>query len=258
MNTIIINDCRDANAAGRQTARTASLLGGNVSFVGVRSDLEAAGNLVDTMDALQEQPGVILVNVAPRNGNAKKWANGTPFGYFRYKNILVLASVDGVTLSLVKKLGLASSITVLDIPETLDELIAKKLLSPELKDHITNTQFRSYDFLPRAAAFLAQGNELPGARMDISEVPDAPPAIWWIDNFGNCKTTLTHDELSRTSLVPKFADVRQYEKLKDVPDNTPAFISGSSGASKKRFLEIVVQGGSAEAILGLSSGEVIA
>ncbi|MBI1839007.1 MAG: hypothetical protein HYR95_01760, partial [Candidatus Colwellbacteria bacterium] len=103
MNITIINDCRDANAAGRQAARAATLLGGTVAFIGVTNDLEASGNLIDALDAIEGKGGIVLVNVAPRNGTAKKWENGTPFGYFWYKETLVLASVDGLTLSLVKK-----------------------------------------------------------------------------------------------------------------------------------------------------------
>ena len=116
MHITIINDCKDANAAGRQMARAAGLIEAPVSFVGVSSDLEAAGNLIDMLDAYGDSAGILLVNVAPRNGKAKKWQNGTPFGYFWYKKILVLSSIDGLTLSLVKKLQLVDSINVLDIP----------------------------------------------------------------------------------------------------------------------------------------------
>lgn len=72
MNIIIINDCRDANAVGRQIARTGSLLNNPVSFIGVTSDIEAAGNIIDVLDAYGEHPGIILANVASRNGKAKK------------------------------------------------------------------------------------------------------------------------------------------------------------------------------------------
>ena len=150
MNITIINDCRDENARGRQTARASSLIGGAVSFVGVLSDLEAAGNLIDVLGAYGEEPGTILVNVAPRNGSAKKWENGTPFGYFWYKKVLVLASIDGITLSFVKKLKLVESIKVFDIPAVVKFMVEDNYISAEVGEHIVNTQFRSYDFLPRA------------------------------------------------------------------------------------------------------------
>lgn len=259
MNITIINDCRDANAVGRQIARTSSLLGGAVSFIGVTGDIQAAGSIIDVLDALEEGPGIVLANVAPRNGNAKKWRNGTPFGYFWYKKILVLTSIDGFTLSLVKKFKLTRFITVLDVPKTLDQLITRGALKKELKDFITRTQFRSYDFLPRVAAYLFRNNKkLIGSKLDIRDIPDTPPAIWWIDNFGNCKTTLLDRDIKgKNSFSTKFNNLSYFERLKDVPDKAPAIISGSSGLGKKRFLEIVVQGGSAEEEFKISVGDAI-
>ncbi|MBI1919359.1 hypothetical protein HYS29_02135 [Candidatus Microgenomates bacterium] len=259
MNVVIINDCRDANAIGRQTARAASLLGGSVSFIGVASDLQAAGNIIDALDALEESPGVIIANVAPRNGTAKRWENGTPFGYFWYRKILILASIDDLTLSLVKKFKLTKVIYILDIPKTLDQLIAGGALPKEVKDSITETQFRSYVFLPRVAAFLAGGKKLQGTRLHIKDIPDAPPAIWWIDNFGNCKTTFLYKDIKdQIRFSAKFNKLPYFARLKDVPDKTPAIISGSSGLGEKRFLEIVIQGGSAEKEFDISVGDVIA
>ena len=258
MNITIINDCQDANAIGRQIARATSLLGGSAFFIGVTSDLQASGNLIDVLDALEESPGIVLVNVAPRNGKAKKWENGTPFGYFWYKKILVLASVDGLTLSLVKKFKLTKFIIILDIPKTLNQLISGGALSKELKDSITRTQFRSYDFLPRVATFLVSGKKLKGTRLHIKNIPDAPSAIWWIDNFGNCKTTLLYEEAKdQNRFSVKFTKLFYFARLKDVPDKTSAIISGSSGLGEKRFLEIVVQGGSAEKEFNISVGDVI-
>ena len=258
MNITIINDCRDANAVGRQIARTASLLDSPVSFVGVTSDIQAAGNIIDVLDAIEENSGIILVNVAPRNGKSKKWPNGTPFGYFWYKKVLVLASIDGLTLSLVKKFKLTKIVTILDIPKTLDQLIAGGALRNNLKNSITRTQFRSFDFLPRVAAYLSSGKKLGGEKLYIEDVLDAPPAIWWIDNFGNCKTTLLQEDVKgKNRFSTKFRGLSYFERLKDVPDKTPALISGSSGLGEKRFLEVVVQGGSAEKEFNIFAGDVI-
>jgi len=258
MNITIINDCRDANAVSRQTARTSSLLSGPVSFIGVTSDIQAAGNLIDIFDAVGGKTGVILANIAPRNGKAKKWKNGTPFGYFWYKKVLVLASIDGLTLSLVKKFKLTEFITVLDVSETLDQLVADDALSKNLKDSISRTQFRSYDFLPRVAAYLVKNKKLRGTRLQVKNIQDAPPAIWWIDNFGNCKTTLLYKDIKDGApLSAKFNKLPYFARLKDVPDKAPALISGSSGLGEKRFLEIVVQGGNAEKEFDISVGETI-
>ncbi len=263
MQTIIINDCRDANAAGRQVARAGALIGGAVSIVGVGSDLEAAGNLIDILDAFEENPGVILVNVVPRHGSAKRWKNGTPFGYFRYRGVLVAASVDGLTLSLVKKLQLVKSVCVLPVPETVERLISAGALPEELRDAIRDTQFRSYDYLPRIAAFLSQGGTLQGEELSLDDIADAPPAVWWIDNFGNCKTTLFEEEKGAVRIRQPYAmrtaseALPYYARLKDVPDHAAALITGSSGLPGQRFLEIVVQGGSAERELGLSVGAMV-
>lgn len=258
MNITIINDCRDTNAIGRQIARTASLFDSPVSFVGITSDIQAAGNIIDILDAIEENPGIILVNVAPRNGKAKKWPNGTPFGYFWYKKVLVLASIDGLTLSLVKKFKLIKIVTILDIPKTLDQLIAGGTLRKNLKGSITKTQFRSFDFLPHVATYLSSGKKLKGKKLYIEDVPDVPPAIWWIDNFGNCKTTLLQEDVKgKNRFSSKFRGLPYFERLKDVPDKTPALISGSSGLGEKRFLEVVVQGGSAEKEFNISTGDAI-
>ncbi len=257
MNITIINDCRDANVVGRQTTRAGALIGGPVSFIGVTSDLEASGNLIDSLDAYGDAPGVILVNVAPRNGKAKKWKNGTPFGYFWYKKVLVVSSIDGLTLSLIKKLNLAESINVLDIPTVVDQFITENIISSDVGSHIVNTQFRSYDFLPRIAAYLVNNaGTVPSEELSITDITDAPLAVWWVDNFGNCKTTVLRKEVSEDNqITTKFGNLNYFERLKDVPDKETAIITGSSGLDKNRFLEIVAQGESAAKALNVSSGD---
>ena len=254
----IINDCRDANAVGRQSARASSLLNAPISFIGVASDLEAAGNLIDMIDAAGNNTGAILVNVAPRNGKAKKWPNGAPFGYFWHGNVLVVASIDGFTLSLVKKLKIVDHIQVLDTADAVDELIAEGIAAREYKDRIVNSQFRSYDFIPRIAAHLIRKRDIKSRAMDIEQIPDIPKAIWWIDNFGNCKTTIVSDEIEvreRVCRQARFNNLSYVPALKDVADGTPALIAGSSGLGEKRFLEIVVQGGNASTYFALASGD---
>ncbi len=256
----IINDCRDDNAAGRQATRTASLLGFSPAFIGVQSDLEAAGNLVDALDAGEGQEGVVLVNVAPRHGKAKKWENGSPFGYFFYRKTLVVTSVDRFTLSLVKKLKIIDTLHVIDLPQALEKMVGKEKLSKTSQSHIAQTQFRSYDFLPRAAKWLLEGEKLPRRPWSINQIPDAPKAVWHVDNFGNCKTTLLAEDVAfrvgkdiqlQAGVLPTFS------RLKDVPDGARGLVIGSSGIKNKRFLEIVVQGGSAAEYFRLSSGSVI-
>lgn len=154
MFTALINDCRDDNARGRQALRVTQLFDCTPICVGVKNDREAAGNLVDLLDAAQGEPGVILVNVAPRHGEVKKWVNGTPFGAFWYQKTLVVSSVDGVTLSLARERSLISSFSLFDLP-TVMAWAEKQHLLPSLQtEAVVHTQFRSYEFLPRVAVWL--------------------------------------------------------------------------------------------------------
>lgn len=244
----IINDCRDPNAMNRQVVRAAGLFQCAVSPVGVSSDLEAAGNLIDTLDASGGAPGVILVNVAPRHGKAKKWPNGTPFGHVQYQDTHIFSTVDGLSLSLLFKLGLATTVEVYDIPTVINQMIAGHELDAQLRTRIVDSQFRSYEFLPRVAKWHLNGKQLPVTSHALSEFLPAPAAIWWVDNFGNCKTTLLPEEIQHspgTILTTRFGNIPCYARLKDVPDNEPGLIVGSSGIHNRRFVELVVQGKSA-------------
>lgn len=256
----IINDCQDPNAVARQVARAAALLDKPVNLIGVDTDLEAAGNLVDLLDAVGEHNGLVLANVAPRHRDAKKRPNGSPFGYFHYKNILVITTVDGLILSLVKKFNLVDKVEVIEIPSTLDKMIESGIMTREQRDHIVDSQFRSFDFLPRVAAHITRGREVISQKMDISQVKDAPRAIWWVDNFGNCKTTLTLEDVGKPNGQVDFGKLGMmpfYRRLKDVPDGEVAVVIGSSGIDQRRFLEIVMQGKSAADKLNLKSGDII-
>src|SRR5581483_8871590 len=157
----LITDCADDNALGRSTTRLSTLFSCPITTIGGNSDLEAAGNLIDALDAAGGQKGVILVNVAPRHKEAKKWPNGTPFGYFFYQETLVVASIDGLTLTLVKKFGLIDQINLMDIPTVVNTLAKNDVISKELAEHIIHTQFRSFEFLPRVAKWLIDGVQIP-------------------------------------------------------------------------------------------------
>ncbi|MCB9798366.1 SAM-dependent chlorinase/fluorinase [Candidatus Nomurabacteria bacterium] len=250
----IINDCQCENAKARQTTRAASLFDCAVNFCGVKSDIEAAGNLVDVLDASEGKKGVVLVNVAPRNGKAKKWENGTPFGYFFYQDTLVVSTVDGVTLSLVKQLGIVSEVRLVHIPQVLESVKeAVNLRSLRIKQ-IVNTQFRSFEYLPFVAKWIFDGKKVPYEEYNLRYLENLEPCVWHIDNFGNVKTTLwAHDNFHEFSL--KNTVLPFFESLKDVPDNQLAVVQGSSGIGEKRFLEVVLQGGSAAKKLGLEIGE---
>lgn len=247
---------------GRQATRAMQLFNAPVSTVGIHSysELEAAGNLIDIMDASDGQEGVILVNSAPRHGRGKKWPNGTPFGYFYYKNTLIASTIAEETLSLVKKFGVAQSLHLTDVPTVVDAMIAKGLLDKELRDIIAKSQFRSYDYLPRLAKWVKDGIEVPHEEYSFDNIADASKTVWLVDNFGNCKTTVLPEEIGHEAgkmIQTKFGEIPCYTHLRDVPNDQPGITIGSAGLGSKRFLEIVVQGKSAAKQFNISSGSEI-
>lgn len=255
----IINDCKDANAVGRQGTRSAVLFGAPITMVGVESDLAAAGNLIDVLDASLGEEGVILVNVAPRHGAAKKHENGTPFGFFWYKKTLVVASVDGATVALAHRLGLVHDFQVTDMKEVLHWAAKEQLLSIEDRDRITRTQFRSFEYIPRLAYWVWHKHTVPASSYEFSDA-NTLHRVWQIDNFGNCKTTTLPEEVGfepGKTIPTKAGDVRCFARLKDVPNHEPALIVGSSGIGEKRFLEYVIQGGNAAVKAEIREGDTL-
>lgn len=262
MHITIINDCSCANTRARLTARTALLTDASVLAIGVAnySDLAAAGNLVDALDAHVGKRSAILVNVAPRFGTAKRWENGTPFCFFEYQNVIVVATIEGYTLSLIKKLGIVDHVNVLDVQSSVTKMVSEHLLTQEEGERIVHSQFRSFDFQPRIASYLLHENEPPSTRMNIEEIADVPHAAWWVDNFGNVKTTLLPDDVGfevgkRAGL--SLGEFMCFERLSDVPDDEAGLIIGSSGLGEQRFLELVVQGGSASEHLNMLVGDLL-
>mmetsp|Transcript_18891 Transcript_18891/g.38478 ORF Transcript_18891/g.38478 Transcript_18891/m.38478 type:complete len:376 (-) Transcript_18891:241-1368(-) len=256
-----ITDCKDENGKGRLKARLSTLFPGNsIQFVGVSSDYEAAINLVDIVDAYEGRPGIILANVARREGEKRKtkWANGPPFGWLKVDQIDIFTTIDGYIVSLLQQMkGFQFAISLYDIPSTVPHMG----LSVERQHHVINTQFRSFDYLPLLAAQLVGGKELPVSGT-MKDVPWMPLALCWVDSFGNIKTNALPEQVAFQSgkeVVVKVAKQRQfvlpcYTRLKDIPDDMVAMTIGSSGLGGHRFLEIVQQGKSAAATLALQSG----
>jgi len=258
----VITDCADANARGRQETRIRTLFDVTPSFVPVSgaldiaASLEASGNIVDMLDAAGDAPGIILANVAPRQGSERSWGNGTPFGFFRYKQVLVCTTVSGAMLALPKKLGLIERYDLLNMPGTLEHMVAAGALSTELRDSIAGSQFRSFDFLPRVAHFLHEGGAPEAHEHFLDMEAPAVPYVWAVDNFGNAKTTLLGSELPEAdALATRCGALPIVQSLKDVPDGTAAVTVGSSGINTDRFIEVVIQGGSAADRFGISVGD---
>lgn len=242
MFTTFINDCRDDNARSRQESRVGALLKTSLSFIGVDSDLEASMHLLDILDATGGQEGVILVNVAHRGDHKKHFENGTPFAYFWYHKTLVVSSIDGYALSAVKRLGLVSEVNLLDIHESSELMFKNGFINETTAKYIPTSQFRSFDFIPRVGVYMIQGNHLPSTPFSLSAVPDLPPAIWHIDNFGNAKTTLTPDMIKTdTKTQTRYGELTYYPNLHRVPSRETALVLGSSGLNNLRFVEVLSQ-----------------
>ncbi len=216
--------------------------------MGVSSDLEAAGNVIDVLDAAGDAEGIIAVNVAPRHGAAKKWPNGTPFGYFWYNKILVVCTIDGEVLSLIKKFGLADHVNVTDIRAVM------KFggYADDMVEFAATSQFRSFDYLPRLARIAWDKKDVPSEKLMFSEIPDAPTGVWWIDSFGNCKTTMLAEDVqfeegAEREIILNGLAIKAvcYRQLRNVPDYQTGLTMGSSGYGDRRFIELVVQGTSA-------------
>lgn len=261
MHITIINDCHDDNAGGRQLARTASLTGASVSLVGVGDygDLSASGNLIDVLDAYRTttEKSAILVNVAPRHKGSKKWQNGTPFCHFRVHNTLIVSSFDGLTLSLIKKLGLVELVSLMDIPTVTEVMVANGVITSDERNRIVGSQFRSFDFTPLVLDYLLKDNTVPAETISINDIPPVPKAVWWIDNFGNAKTTVLPEEIGfkeGEKIQTALGVFTCYEHLANVPKGESALIIGSSGINQHRFVEIVVQGESAKDRFNLTIG----
>lgn len=261
MYVTIINDCADPGTMNRQVVRAATFFPAtHISpvAVGAYADLEASGIIIDTIDGAMDEPGIILANVAPRHGKAKKWPNGTPFGHIKYQNTHIFSTVDGTTLSLIHKYSLAKEIEVYDIPTVLDAMIKQGKLKEHLRTPITDTQFRSYEFLPRVAKWYLDGLKIPHELHPLADFLPAPLAVWYVDNFGNCKTTAWAEDLGHQAgkkLTTQWGSIMCFDRLKDVPNGQAGIIIGSSGYRDRRFIEIVVQGKSAAKHFGIKVGD---
>ena len=263
----IITDCRDNNAINRLSTRAAWLFGTPATFVGVsdfhtpeNEELQAGLNLVDALDASQGSQGVVMVNVAHRHGKGKKWPNGTPFAYFKYKDTLITSTLDGYALSVAKKLGLIDELFVTDIPTVLEAMIQENVFPAEHKERVMKTQFRSYEYQPRLTHWLFEGRNVPSEKVDLQEIPDLEPFVLSTDNFGNCVTSLLPEEVGHESgkiIETTVGPIQCYERMKDVPNGETGFIVGSNGIDHSRFLSITIQGQSAAKTHNLIAGSRI-
>jgi S-adenosyl-l-methionine hydroxide adenosyltransferase len=260
----IITDCSDANAQARQETRVRSLFEITPSFVAVSgtlnavSSLEVSGNIIDILDAAHGEEGIILASVAPQNNEIKE-KQGTLFGYVRYNRSLIITTCSGSVLSLPHKFGLLmDGYECIDMSATVTRMWEGGLITEDEVTHIQESPFGSFDFLPRVAAWIANGHEAVTTPFATEDIPVVPPSVWSIDSFGNVKTTLLGSEVpSQGSIETKFGTLPVMHSLREVPNGTAALVVGSSGLGKDRFMEIVLPGGNAAVTLGIVRGDTL-
>jgi hypothetical protein len=238
----IFTDCQDVNARSRQEIRYSSVITDSVvTCYGVNKEIEAAGSIVDALDAARETPVIIVGNVAPRGNH---YENGCPFSYVKTGNSIVIGTPT--VFSLLAKLGLATEVHETDVytvcSQFLDEAEARR---------IANSQFRSFEYLPLLAKWIHEGKDISAKSVAIE--PPSESLIWFVDNFGNCKTTAL--EVSELSL--KHQSLKFYDRLTDVPVGENAVTRGSSGYKDTRFLEITTQGENTAQKFGYKVGDIV-
>jgi len=229
-------------------------------FIGVEHDYEAALNLVDQIDAIGENPGAIATNGAHRNGDAHKLGNGTKFCCFQYEKIWNISTIGGATLSLVRKLGVTKSIFVIHLDDAVKRMVRDGFIPKTSEPEIADSQFRSFDFVPPALAYVMSGKKLCCTEVPIDNiVQESQPVIAVIDCFGNGKTTILASELRVEDghVQTVFGRLPFFKRLADAPDETVAVIQGSSGLPGRRFAEIVINGGRATDELGFKVGDKV-
>ncbi len=269
---VIITDCCDENARGRQeTAFKALFDGVQPTFVGVdappsASGLEVGGNVVDRLDVLDSFAGgltnnVMLANAAWRgSGTKERHDNGTPFCYTWIENTL-LVSTFGDCLTLARDQGIIGEVELVDAPTVLNQAVDWGDLTPQQASAIADDQFRSLKFLPRLARWALDGRDIKSETQSLDALPRLKPAIWTVDNFGNGTTTVLPDEIgfedgeevALANGVPAVCHTR----LTDVPTGETALTIGSKGYREKRWVEWVIGGGNAAEQYGFVVGSII-
>jgi hypothetical protein len=244
----------DDNAKGRVVSRSLWGIEGSVfpwmNTIAVKSEVDAYLNLVDQFDALRNSEAAILLNVAPRGVNREKHANGSPFGHVKFGNKHIFTTVEGLTMSLFQRF-VEQELTI-DVFAINDQNLAAIGLPEYQWGYVKGTQFRSYEYLPDLAHAFLTDKPLVSEKHIVPVIADDRNFVAVVDTFGNIKTTLlpnhVNHEVGQKLPVMFGNDVIEfpfYDRLKDVPDNQPGAIVGSSGCwlgeKNLRHIELVVQ-----------------
>lgn len=119
-----------------------------------------------------------------------------------------------------------------------------------------SASFHGRDLFAPVAARLARGDRsalVPGVPTRWPDRPDDPPAIIYIDAYGNAWTGLRAARLAATSrLEIAGRTLARARTFGEVPQGAAFWYENSSGLA-----EIAVHGGSAAALLGLRLGDPV-
>ena len=251
-------------------------------------DVDASSHIEKDEAPASPFTALIIINVAPRTESVKRrWGNGTPFCFFAIGGVLVVSTYSTPILALLfrilKKDTSVSQpkIHVMETGAVMQHAAQQQWIPQEEANRIINTQFRSYEFVPLVAYWIVTRGEsgaIPCSVVSMSHLETAddddgasqtygtsPTSfIWFIDNFGNCKTSLLPEDIdfvenkkysvtleNTESLIVKVPSVK---RLSDAIPKVPAVIVGSSGYKNFRFLELVIKNANFAAKTGASIG----
>jgi S-adenosylmethionine hydrolase len=210
-----------------------------ITFVSSTSSTIHTSFLINQIVEVEERFGrpletVIFQNTDPRLQSKTKVekAQGAKFLVIRLKSGLYLCGPNaGYDFSMVK--------------ERIDEVF-------EYKDFDKGSQFRSRDLYSRVCAHLmeAMEDELDLEEVLVDVIPDLKGFyIGHIDNFGNIKTTITHEDLKGKVEYGEYIKIKIGKVVKKVRyvDNLfggevgeLVIYPGSSGKKDNPYLEISV------------------
>lgn len=239
---------------------------------GVKDDHEAGHCVVDILGRPSPFQTVILANAAPRRDNDRDkagWHNGTPFGHVWIEGRLVVSTIGGFALSLLKKVRCGDLI----IQRTDIAEVAPLLTSDhEEQTWLASTQFRSLDYVPRlAAALLAKKVQIPSH--NYTEIPDLGDRVVYVDRpFRNVKLGLClQDLIDRGFDLEKPFSIQAHARtfvthfypggLTTIPEAQIGLVVGSSGwghPRQSKLLELQIKKGTAATALQVEAGDLIA
>lgn len=208
--------------------------------------LEAAGNIVDALDALGEC-GAIVCNSAPRRD--ARGTNGSAIVFGRVGEVTIISTVG--PLGLLNRLVPNFTAQAVDVDRYTRECMCNQR---------ETFNFRGLEVIPWILDDLRNDSQLPYVSTRQTTFPTVEPCVWLVDTIEgrptNIKLSFLRDEApwfkpgNRISI--QFGDLPArtlicYERLTHIPDDEAGIYEGSSGLGTRRFLEVAIMGGSAAA-----------